>query len=152
MIKSRRDFASGLLFIIIGAGFAIGALNYGFGSSAHPGPAYFPFGLGVLMTAIGALVLFKALTIESDDGEPIGRIAWRPLLLVLGAVLLFGLLLPRYGLFVALPVLVVVSSLASKEFSWRVAAISAVLLTALAWTTFVKGLGLTMPLWPALTG
>ena len=47
-IKSQKDFWSGLMFLVVGIGFAWGALNYSFGSSARPGPGYFPFGLGIL--------------------------------------------------------------------------------------------------------
>ena len=35
-IKSQRDFWAGLLFIVVGVGFAWGATNYGFGTSARP--------------------------------------------------------------------------------------------------------------------
>ena len=50
-IKSQRDFWSGLMFILVGIAFAWGAAaNYNFGSSARPGPAYFPIGLGVLLS------------------------------------------------------------------------------------------------------
>jgi hypothetical protein len=41
-IKSQRDFWSGLMFVAVGIGFAWGATNYSFGSSARPGPGYFP--------------------------------------------------------------------------------------------------------------
>ena len=147
-IKSQRDFAAGLMFIVIGAGFAIGALNYTFGSSAKPGPAFFPFGLGLLTTVFGAMILFKSLTIESENGDPIGAIAWRPLVVLLGAVLLFGFLLPRLGLVASLPVLVIVSSMAGDEFHWGAALMTSAVLTALCWLVFVKGLGLSIPLWP----
>jgi hypothetical protein len=53
-IKSEKDFWSGLMFVAVGVGFAWGATVYSFGSSARPGPAYFPFGLGVLMAVLGA--------------------------------------------------------------------------------------------------
>ena len=148
-IKSQRDFASGLMFVAIGTGFAIGALNYPFGSSARPGPAFFPFGLGVLMALLGAAVLFKSLTIESDDGEPIGSIAWRPLGVLIASVVMFGLLLPRLGMVITLPLLVLLASLASDEFSLKSTLVSAVLLTGVAWGVFVKGLGLAIPLWPS---
>ncbi len=148
-IKSQRDFASGLMFVAIGTGFAIGALNYTFGSSARPGPAFFPFGLGVLMTLLGAAVLFKSLTIESDDGEPIGSIAWRPLGVLIASVVMFGLLLPRLGMVITLPLLVLLASLASDEFSLKSTLVSAGLLTVVAWGVFVKGLGLAIPLWPS---
>jgi len=81
-IKSQKDFWSGLMFVATGLGFAWGAQYYSFGTSARPGPGYFPFGLGILLALLGALVLFEALTIETDDGEPIGRWAWKPLLTI----------------------------------------------------------------------
>lgn len=151
-IKSQRDFAAGLMFIAIGVGFAIGALNYTFGSSAKPGPGFFPFGLGSLLAVFGVMVLFKALTIESEDGDPIGSIAFKPLLVILGAIVLFGVTLPKFGLVIALPLLVIVSSIASEEFQWLPAIGSSALLTFLCWLVFVKGLGLTIPMLPAGMG
>lgn len=147
-IKSQKDFWSGLLFLAIGIGFAWGSNNYSFGSSARPGPGFFPFGLGVLMALLGALVLFKALTLESPDGDPVGAIAWRPLIIVLGAVALFGWLLPRAGMAVALPALVIISSVASSEFSWLAAIIAAIVLTIGSWLIFIVSLGLVIPIWP----
>ena len=151
-IKSQRDFWSGLMFIALGAGFAWGATNYSFGSSARPGPGYFPFGLGIILAALGALVTFKALTIESEGGDPIGKFAWKPLIVVLGAVALFGILLPRLGLVATLPILVIVASLAGDEFHIGEALLSAAVLTVGSWLIFIKGLGLTLPLWPAFMG
>jgi hypothetical protein len=149
-IKSERDFWSGLMFLVVGIAFAWGATAYTFGSSAKPGPAYFPFGLGVLLALLGAFVLFKALTIETDGGEPVGAIAWRPLIVVLASVAMFGVLLPRLGLVLTLPLLVLLSSWASDEFSLKAAAINAVVLTVMCWGVFVKGLGLTLPVWPSI--
>lgn len=152
-IKSQRDFVSGLLFIAVGAGFAIGATEYSFGVSARPGPGYFPLLLGLIQAVLGAIVLFKSLTVESTDGDPIGAFAWKPLGLILGAVVLFGLLLPRVGMVIAVPLLVIISSLAGDEFHWKGVAITTVLLTVGSWLVFVKGLGLTIPvLPPALVG
>ncbi len=147
-IKSQRDFWSGLLFLLVGLTFAWGATEYQFGSSAKPGPGYFPFSLGVLLAVLGGMVLFKAVTIESAEGDPIGPIAWRPLLIIVGAIALFGLALPQLGLVVTLPLLVFISSLAGDEFHWRDALISAVVLTAGSWVIFVWGLKLTIPVWP----
>jgi len=147
-IKSQRDFWSGLLFLLVGLAFAWGATEYNFGSSAKPGPGYFPFGLGILLALLGGLVLFKAVTIESPGGDPVGAIAWRPLLVIVGAIAMFGLALPKLGLVVTLPLLIFVSSLAGDEFHWKDALISAVVLTAGSWVIFVWGLKLTIPVWP----
>jgi Tripartite tricarboxylate transporter TctB family len=151
-IKSERDFWSGLMFLLVGIGFAWGATTYNFGSSARPGPGYFPFGLGILLALLGALVLFKALTLETEDGEPVGHFAWKPLIVILASVALFGLILPRAGLLISLPALVLLSSWASDEFSWKAALINSVVLTAMSWLIFVKGLSLTIPVLPALGG
>jgi hypothetical protein len=151
-IKSERDFWSGLMFLVVGIGFAWGATNYSFGTSARPGPGYFPFGLGILLAVLGAMVLFKALTIETDDGEKVGHFAWKPLFVILVAVGIFGAILPRLGLLISLPLLVAISSWASDEFSWKATVINAVVLTAMSWAIFVKGLSLTIPVWPTIAG
>ena len=147
-IKSEKDFWSGLMFILVGVAFAWGATNYSFGSSARPGPAYFPFGLGVLMSILGGMILFKALTFEVEGGDKIGPWAWKPLAMITAAVAIFGWTLPNLGMFVALPILIVVAALAGDEFHWKDALISSIVLTAGSWFIFIWGLKLTIPLWP----
>lgn len=148
-IKNQKDFWSGLMFLVVGLGFAWGATEYSFGSSARPGPAYFPFGLGVLLAIVGALVWFASITVETEDGERIGAIAWKPLAIITFSVVLFGLMLPMLGMIISLPVLVIVSALAGDEFHWKDALINATILTASSWLIFIKGLSLVIPLWPS---
>lgn len=149
-VKSQKDFWSGLMFVVAGGTFAIGALNYGFGTSASPGAGFFPFGLGVVLVLLGIMVLFKALTIETEDGEPIGTFAWRPLLVIIGSVLVFGALLPRLGMVISLPLLVMSSAYASEEHTWVGSAVNAAVLTAMSYLVFIVGLKLTIPLWPTV--
>ncbi|MEY4751035.1 MAG: hypothetical protein RIQ60_3249 [Pseudomonadota bacterium] len=151
-IKSQRDFWSGLMFVLVGFGFAWGALNYSFGSSARPGPAYFPFGLGILLAILGAFILFESLTIETEDGEPIGAFAWKPLIIICASVFVFGFILPRLGMIISLPLLVVISATAGDEFHWKDAVINAVILTVGSWAIFILGLKLTIPVWPTIFG
>jgi hypothetical protein len=147
-IKSEKDFWSGLLFVVLGVGFAWGATAYNFGSSARPGPAYFPFGLGVLTACLGGLILFKSLTIEVEGGDRIGPWPIKQAAWIVGAVVIFGLTLPKLGLALALPMLVGVGSLASGEFHLREVLLNALVLTVGCWLVFIKGLGLIIPLWP----
>lgn len=147
-IKSQKDFWAGLMFVVTGIGFAWGATFYSFGSSARPGPGYFPFGLGIILAALGAFTVFEAVTIETDDGEPVGAFAWKPLVTILASVLVFGLLLPRIGMALTIPILVFISSLAGDEFHWRDALINSVVLTVGSWAIFILGLKLVIPLWP----
>lgn len=148
-IKSQKDFWSGVMFVVIGISFAWGATYYTFGSSARPGPGYFPFGLGILLALLGALVLFKALTIETEGGDPIGPVAWKPLSLIVGAVLVSSQL-PRMGMVITLPLVIIIASLAGDEFHWRDVLVMSVILTLGSWLVFVKGLSLTIPIWPTV--
>jgi hypothetical protein len=170
-IKSERDFWSGIMFVVVGVIFAVGATNYSMGPacppndpcaanlwarmsqlSAHPGAGYFPLGLSVLLVLLGAVVLFKSLTIESVGGDPIGGFAWRPLAIIVGAIVLIGFMLERVGLALTVPVLIIISSLAGDEFHWKGVLLNAIVLTFFSWLVFIAGLKLTIPLWPAFFG
>ena len=152
-IKSQRDFYSGLMFIVVGIGFAIGASNYPLGSSARPGAGYFPLILSVLMALLGAIVLFKSLTRDVEGGDPVGPFAWRPLLVIVLAITVFGLSISTLGLALSVPLLVGITSLAGDEFKWLGVAINALVLTLFSWLIFVFGLKLSIPVWPvALAG
>jgi len=72
--------------------------------------------------------------------------------LVLGAIAAFALLLSAAGLAVALLALVVISSLAGKDFDLKESALVATVLIVASWLLFVRGLGLQFPLWPAFLG
>src|SRR5512133_2279462 len=126
-IKSQKDFYSGLMFMAVGLAFAWGATTYTIGEGARMGPGYFPLMLGVLLTALGAFIVFEALVVETEDGEKIGKWAWRPLGFVIGANLLFGVLLgglpslhvPAMGMIVAIYGLTIVAALAGDEFNLK---------------------------------
>jgi hypothetical protein len=147
-VKSQTDFWSGLMFIAVGVVFAVGATNYSLGSSARPGPGYFPLGLGVLLAILGCVVTFKALTIETEGGDRIGKIAWRPLLVVLASITVFGLALPTLGMVITIPILIIMTSFAGDEFNWKGVILSAAILTLFSWVIFVWGLNLTIPMKP----
>ncbi len=148
-IKSQRDFVSGLLFTATGIGFAIGATNYSMGTSARPGAGYFPLLLSVIMALLGAIILFKSLVIETEGGDPVGKVAWRPLLVIVGAIVVFGLTITTLGMITAIPILVIFTSFAGDDFRWGSVLISAVVLTFASWAIFVWGLGLVIPIWPS---
>lgn len=151
-IKSQKDFWSGVMFIVMGIAFAWGATAYSFGSAARPGPGYFPYGLGILLAILGAIVLFKSLTVDTPDGDPVGRFAWRPIIVITLSLVVFGFALPRLGMVIALPLLVAMASFAGDEFHPVEVAINAAVLTVGSWAIFIKGLGLTIPVWPTILG
>ena len=149
-IKSQKDFVSGILLVIVGAAFAVGATNYSFGVAVRPGPGYFPFGLGIILALLGVVVLFSAFKQERKGGDPIGKIPWRPLLCVVGAIVFFGFFLHRLGFVISFPIMIVLTAAGSNEFTWKDALLNAAILTVMSYAIFIYGLQLTIPLWPAL--
>ena len=105
------------MYMVIGLFFAIVARQYQYGTAAKMGPGYFPFWLGVLMALIGLLVLVRSYGAKATI-ESIPKFRWRIIAQITGAVILYGLLLPKMGFLVAVVVLVFVSASASKEFTW----------------------------------
>jgi hypothetical protein len=150
-IRNQKNFASGLLYIAIGAGFAAGATQYKLGSPDRMGPGYFPFWLGLLLACIGVVVLATSLRAHTT-AQALPRLDWKALAWILLSVALFGLLLTRLGLVVSLVALVLVSSLASHEFKWKGAVLNALLLLAVCLGAFIYGLGLQLPMWPSFIG
>lgn len=160
-IKSQRDFFSGLMFTLVGAGFAWGATTYNVGTGARMGPGYFPLMLGILLAVLGLIVIFSALTVETADGEPIGKIAWKPLVFIILANLMFGVLLgglpsiglPAMGLIIAIYVQVIVAALAGPNFSIKLALILGTILSVGSYFAFIVGLKLQFQVWPTfITG
>ena len=156
-IKSEQDFFSGLMFMIVGIAFAWGATKYNVGQAARMGPGYFPLMLGVVLAVLGAIVLFDSLVVETEDGEKIGKIAWRPLGFIVGSNIIFGILLgglpsigvPAMGLIVATYGVVIVSAQAGDQFRLKEVLILATVLAALSYLAFIKVLKLQFPVWPS---
>lgn len=160
-IKSQKDFFSGLLFTAVGVAFAWGATNYSIGTGARMGPGYFPLMLGILMAIVGAIITFKSLVVETEDGEKVGAWAWKSLFFVIAANLVFGVLLgglpsigwPAMGMIAAIYALTFVAGLASDEFNFREVMILATVLAVLSYLGFIVLLKLQFPAWPAfITG
>ena len=156
-IKSQKDFWAGLMFMASGIAFAWGATNYTIGEGARMGPGYFPLMLGILLAFIGLVVVFQALVLETENGDPIGAFAWRPLFFIIAANVVFGLMIgglpklgiPAMGLIVGIFALVFVASNAGDEFHLKEVAILSVALAVLSYCAFIRLLNLQFPVWPA---
>ena len=156
-IKSQKDFYSGLMFMGVGIAFAWGATTYSVGSGARMGPGYFPLVLGVLMAILGAAITFKALVVETESGDKIGKWAWKPLCYILAANFVFGVLLgglpslgiPAMGMVLAIGALPFIAALAGSEFRFREVLILSILLAVGSYLAFVVLLKLQFPVWPS---
>jgi len=160
-IKSQKDFFSGVMFTVVGVAFAWGATTYNVGSVARMGPGYFPLMLGILMAVIGLAIMFSGLTVETEDGEPIGKWAWKQVFFIIGANLAFGVLLgglpsvgvPAMGMIIAIYALVIIASMAGSEFHLRSVLILATVLAVGSYIAFIWALKLQIQVWPTfITG
>ena len=160
-IKSQKDFFSGLMFMSVGVAFAWGASSYNIGEGARMGPGYFPLVLGIVLASIGAFTIFESLVVETEDGEPIGSFAWKPLFFIIASNLVFGILLggvprlgiPSFGLIVGIYALVFIASMAGEEHKWKQVLVLATILAIGSYLAFIKLLNLQFPVWPSfITG
>ena len=150
LIRHPKDFWAGVLFIAFGGAACVIALDYAMGTAARMGPGYFPRVLGLLLCALGALLVLRSFKLQ---GAPLSFPTFKPIAIVLGSVLLFGLVVNKAGLVIATLLLVLVSSTASHEYRWRESIVAAIALAVFVIVAFRYGLGLQLPTWPpVLTG
>ena len=143
MIRSSTDFWTGLIYLFFGVSAILIARDYGMGTGGKMGPAYFPTILGGLLVVIGAIAVIRSFVVR---GAPIGAFAFKGLALVIVSVLVFGFIVRGVGLAVALPLLVIVSAVASSRFRWRPTLIMTAGLTIFCVLVFLKGLGIPLPI------
>ena len=143
-IRNPRDFWAGAFYVALA--FAVFWFGSGLatGSSARMGPGYFPTVLGAILALLGLASVVRSFIRPGEGVEPI---AWKPLTFILGATVLFGLLLERLGVVIALAVLIVVSAMASQHSRPNAVSIAALVgIVVFCVLVFVKGLGVPMPL------
>jgi hypothetical protein len=142
-IKSPKDFCAGLIYLAIG-GVAIWlGREMPMGTALKMGPAYFPTVLGALLALIGFISLVRAFL---QKGEPIPKFAWKPLLLITVATVVFGLLVRGAGFVIALPIFIIMTAYGSVNFRWVPTLVIAAVATTLCALVFIKGLGVPLPL------
>jgi putative tricarboxylic transport membrane protein len=145
----RQDFLGGVVILAV-AGFAFWlASDLPGGAGGGMGPETLPKGLAVLFGLLGLLLAVSALF---EDGLPLERWSIRAPLLILGALVVFGLAVRPLGLVVAGPLAIAVSAFASDEVRWKETIVFGVLMTVFCIGLFKFALGLPIPLAPWLLG
>ena len=143
-ITSPKDLWAGLIYVAIGVAALWFGAEYRTGSAGRMGPGYFPKALAGILLVIGVIAVVRAFIAK---GTPIGSIAWKPAVIILGSCALFGWALPRLGLGVALLFLCLGSATASRDFRLEpLPVLGLIALIAFCSLVFVKGLGVPMPL------
>jgi hypothetical protein len=117
--------------------------------------------LGIFLAVLGAFITFYSLVEHTEDGEPVGKFAWKPIVYILGANLIFGILLgglpsiglQPMGLIAGIYALVIVASKAGETFNLKEVLVLATVLSIGSYLAFIVALKLQMPVWPVfITG
>jgi hypothetical protein len=148
-VKNAKDFWAGLMFIVFGLAFILVSRNYAMGSAVRMGPAYFPTMLGGLQLALGLVIFVRAFLSKVENGA-VAKLHLKPLMIILGSVVLFAVLLKPAGLVIAICALIIVSTFGGDDFRLKEVLISTAVLVIGSVAVFYYGLGLPFNLWPEL--
>lgn len=146
-IKVNRDGIAAALIAGFGACTAVYAYqHYNLGVFNRMGPGMFPLILGIVLIVMGGLLFAKSLLVEGE----IVTLDVREAVVILGALVLFGLMIKPFGMIPAIAALVLVSMLAAPPFSLRRMAGLATFVTVIIVLIFDLAMSLHIPLirWP----
>lgn len=146
--RRHRDFKSALLLIVVGALVVWKGSDYPVGELRRMGPGYFPVALGIILAGLGALLLLapalgSAEERAAEGASPVDLRGWG---CIIGGMLAFIALGHYGGLIPATFALVFVSALGDRRNSLTTAALTAVVMTAVAVVVFSVLLGVQFPL------
>lgn len=142
----QKDFVAGLVFLAIGGGALLVSGSYERGTASAMGPGYFPMLLSFALMGLGLILAIKARRdATGDEVEPMQlRVLFFPTL----AIVLFGLMLERFGIVLSLVALLSVGVLASRETRLREVPFLVVGAVIFCVAVFVYGVALPVEIWP----
>src|SRR5262245_37613700 len=111
------------------------------------GPGWFPAALGVVLALFGVFLMARGIGWPEKSPEPV-EWGWRAPVCIVGSMIAFGFLLPRFGLVPALFAMFFLCALGGREFRWREVLVLTIVMTALAVGVFVYLLKLPFQLVP----
>ncbi len=144
MKRSLRDILAGVVFVVFGVGFAVGATSYDVGSLLRMGPGFFPLVLGIILAILGLVIVAQGM-LERGEVEPIGAVPWRAVALILGAIVFFGATVRGLGVAPSMFVSALVAGLAGHRTGIVLPVAIAVGLTIAGVLIFVVALQLRLP-------
>jgi hypothetical protein len=144
-VRNPKNLYAGLLFGSFGIIGHTAGWSYPMGTAFRMGPGYFPL---VINSALMLLSLVIIGTSFFGKVEPAPKLHLRPLIFVLGGVVLFALLIIPLGLVIAATSLIVISRLGGWDIRFQQTVLLCLGLTIGAVLVFIYGLGLPFSVWP----
>ena len=144
-VKSPQNLVGGLVLIGIALLVFWQTQELATGTAVRMGPGYFPRLLAILIAVCGAALAATSLAVRGPRLE-----GWtlRPILFILGSIIFFAFAIRPLGIVGTGAILVLLSSVGSREVRWKETLLFAVGLLVFTVILFPIALGLPMPIWP----
>jgi len=136
-VLGNKEFLAGLIFL----GFGLAAIHIAdrdlpMGTVMRMGPGNFPVWLGGILALFGVFLAARGLGWPEKTPRRVVW-EWRPVSCIVASMLIFGFVLPRFGLVAALVPMFFVAALGGREFRFREVLVLTAVMTALAVGVFV---------------
>lgn len=142
----RREILAGATLAIAGGAFAVTARYYDVGTPRQMGPGFFPLVVGVMLAAIGIVLMLRAGHGEDAGGmESFRRPDTRALASIVSGILAFIVLAEHAGLAPATAACVFLSAFSDRAMTLRAALLLALAVTVAGVGLFHYGLHLQLP-------
>lgn len=141
---AKKQFVAGLVFLCIGATFAVLSFHYPMGSVQRMGPGWFPAAVAILLALVGAVTVLKELLVPTATSGAV-RIVWLPAIVICGSLALFAVAIRPLGIVPAVFILTAASTLPYRLPLWQVASL-ATALAAISGLLFIYLLDMPFPL------
>jgi hypothetical protein len=143
--SGATDILAGLLFAAIGAVALYVSRDYTFGTTLRMGPGFLPRIVAAILVLLGIALIVRGIF---AGGWTPPAIAWRPILTISAAVIVFALTINRLGLVVASILTVVIGASAARDVRWKELPFVALGLAAFCAILFGYVLKISLPVWP----
>lgn len=139
-LSDTVDVTTGAALMLVAAFFGWQTLDLDTGTALRMGPGYFPAVLSGLLFLLGAIILAKGLIGPAHVG--FGRLAWRGMLFILPAPVIFGLTVRGLGFVPALFLTALIAAQASQRMTPLASVVLALAVTLFSTLVFSYALGL----------
>jgi len=137
-----RNLARGLFLMAISAAFGLTALKYPIGDFGRAGPGLFPAIVSSMLFLIGVATVIRSRFVDKVRLE----LNYRNISLILGSLIAFAVVTLLVNMLAAVVVMVFISTVAGKNYSWKRNIKISIGLCLMAFV-FAKFLGMNLPLY-----
>jgi putative Ca2+/H+ antiporter (TMEM165/GDT1 family) len=145
--KNKKDVYSGLAMVLLGSFAASIGKTYKLGTVSQMGPGFMPTWLGIILAAVGFLIMFLAFRSHAEPVEAEWRLPdTRGSVCIIGGLLAFVVCAKYIGFVPASLSLLFISAMGDREQTWKSAALLAVIVTTFGVIVFYYALSQPFPL------